>query len=294
MDYLAFDAQSGLLFVPAGGSGNLDVVDTKTGKVTALGGWPTARRGSRTTGISAAATGGGFVYVGNRADSTICAVEIASLAKKGCVKLDGSPDGVFYVAPTREVWVTTPRDKSLQVLSLADPGAPAKAASITLDGEPEGYAVDEKRGLVFTNLEDKNQTLAIDAKSRKVTATWATGCGERGPRGLVVDAASAHVVVACNQEGLRVLDAEGKLVGQLATGGGVDNIDWLPEKRLVFASSAAEGKLTVAKLGADGALTQVHSAPTVQGGRTVIVDAAGTAYVPDSKKGRLVVVKQAP
>src|SRR5207244_4653416 len=170
-------------------------------------GWKTEKRGERIAGVTAATTGGGYAYIGNRADSSICAVEIKSLERKGCVALASMPDGVFYVGATKEVWVTTPRDKSLQILSLKDPSAPALSGSIKLEGEPEGYAVDEKRGLVFTNLEDKDKTLSIDARSRKVTATWDPGCGEKGPRGIALD--GPWIFVACAVEGLKELDSTG-------------------------------------------------------------------------------------
>ena len=294
MDYLAYDPQTAQLFVPASNTGKLDIVDTRTGKVTSMDGWATAKRGERTAGITAATVGEGYVFVGNRADSSICAVEIKSMAKKGCVALPSSPDGVFYVAPTREVWVTTPDKRSLQVLSVADPAAPKLTGAITLSGEPEGYAVDEKRGLVFTNLEDKNKTLAIDAKTRKVTATWDTGCGEKGPRGLAVDTETRHVFVACAVEGLRSLDEHGKIVAELQTGAGVDNIDWLAAKKLIYVASREEARLTVVQAGADGSLKAVSTAPTFQGGRTVMIDGQGNAYIPDSKQGRLFVVKAAP
>ncbi|HWT84877.1 MAG TPA: hypothetical protein VN177_03830, partial [Myxococcales bacterium] len=58
-------------------------------------------------------------------------------------------------------------------------------------------------------------------------------------------------------------------------------------------ASAQEGKLTIAKSGPGGALSVVSVAPTVPGGRSVIVDGSGTAYIPDSKGGRLVLVKPA-
>src|SRR5712692_10154153 len=162
MDYLAYDAQSGLLFVPASNTGKVDVIDTRTGKVQSIDGWKTEKRGERVAGVTAATTGGGYAYIGNRADTSVCAVEIKSLSRKGCVALTSMPDGVFYVGATKEVWVTTPRDKSMQILSLKDPAAPAQAGTIKLDGEPEGYAVDEEHGVVFTNLEDKDKTLSID------------------------------------------------------------------------------------------------------------------------------------
>jgi len=293
MDYLAYDAHSGLLFVPASNTGKLDVIDTRTGKLRSVDGWPTTQRDDRIAGITAATTGAGYAYVGNRADSKVCAVEIETLERRGCVAVPSTPDGVFYVAPTHEVWVTTPRDNSLQVLSLKDPANPTAAGTIRLDGQPEGYAVDERRGIVFTNLEDKDKTLAIDARTRKVTATWNPECGEKGPRGIVVDPDGAHVFVACFAEGLREFGSNGKILARLETGAGVDNIDWFPPGHLVYVASAQEGKLTIAKSGPEGALSVISVAQTVPGGRSVIVDGSGTAYIPDSKGGRLVLVKPA-
>jgi len=291
MDYLAYDPAGSRLFIPAGNTGRVDVLDTKTGKLGSIEGWPTAKAGNNIQGPSAATAGGGYLYVGNRAGSSVCAVELASLARKGCVTLPSAPDGVFYVAPTREVWVTAPRQRSLQILSLADPSAPALAGSIPLEGEPEGYAVDEQRGLVFTNFRDKDKTLVLDARTRKLIATYDTGCGDPGPRGIALDPDRRLLFVACAAGGVKALDSNGKLVGELKTGPGVDNIDVLQARRRVYAASGKDGTLTVAEVAPNGAMTSVLTAKTAPGGRTVIVDGSGTAYVPDSKEGRLVVVR---
>src|SRR5437867_4936718 len=48
--------------------------------------------------------------------------------------------------------------------------------SIALPGAPAG-------GVFFTNLEDKDRTLRIDVRSRRVTTTWLPGCGDDGPKG---------------------------------------------------------------------------------------------------------------
>jgi DNA-binding beta-propeller fold protein YncE len=291
MDYLAYDSRSGRLFIPAGNTGKVDVLDTKTGKLAAIDGWPTVKAGDRVAGPSSCSAGVGYVYVGNRADSSICAVEATSLTRKGCVTLPSSPDGVFYVAPTKEVWVTMPRENALQVLAVADPAAPRIVGKIVLEGAPEGYAVDEQRALVFTNLRDKDRTLVLDARSRKVVASFDPACGERGPRGIAFDPGARRLFVACAAGGVKALDSTGRIVGQMNTGPGVDNIDWLPSRHLLYAASGMDGTLTVAEVAAKGSMTPFLSAKTAPGGRSVIVDGAGTAYVPDSKGGRLLVVK---
>ena len=291
MDYLAYDAASRRLFIPAGNTGKVDVLDTSSGKLSSMDGWPTAQAGNRLQGPSAATVGGRYLYVGNRADSSICAVELASLARKGCITMPSPPDGVFFVAPTREVWVTLPRQGSLQVLGLADPAAPVLAGTIALEGEPEGYAVDEQRGLVFTNLRNKDKTLVIDARTRKTLAAHEPGCGTTGPRGIAVDPEKRLLFVACAAGGVKALDAAGKILGEVKTGEGVDNIDYLATRRRIYVASGKEGTLTVAEAKADGTLKPVFTAKTAPGGRTVIVDGAGAAYVPDSKEGRLILIR---
>ena len=60
--------------------------------------------------------GEGIVDIGDRADSSICAIDESTLGRKTCGLIDATPDGVVYVAPTKEVWVTVPGDKSVHIL----------------------------------------------------------------------------------------------------------------------------------------------------------------------------------
>jgi DNA-binding beta-propeller fold protein YncE len=293
MDYLAWDAAHHRLWAPAGNTGNVDVVDVAGGgKVQAVGGQPTApssRPGRAHVGPSSATVGDARVFVGNRADHSVCAFDGATLQRGACVKLPSMPDGVAWVGATKEVWVTTPAD---QTLTVVDP-ATGKLGSVKLPGDPEGYAVDDARGRFYTNLEDKDQTVAVDVKTRKVAATWPSGCGADGPRGLALDAARQLLFVACGGGGAVVLDvAHGaKPVGRLQTGGGVDNIDYAPKQKLLYVASGKDGTLTIARVGDGGALTPVATAKTASGARVVVADDAGTAYVADSQGGRIFVVK---
>src|SRR3954465_15659136 len=109
IDYLAYDPESRRLFIPAGNTGKVDLFDTASGKLSSIDGWPTSQAGNRAAGPSAATVGAGHLYVGNRAGSTICAVDLKTLSREGCVTMPSSPDGVFFVGATREVWVTLPK-----------------------------------------------------------------------------------------------------------------------------------------------------------------------------------------
>jgi DNA-binding beta-propeller fold protein YncE len=298
LDYLAVDRAHHRVWVPAGGTGRVDVIDTKTQELHPIENFATAeseRLGKkRIIGPSAATVGDGFVYIGNRADASVCALNAVTLARGGCVTIPSSTDGVAYVASTREVWVTSPRAKSLYFVDVSVPSAPRLAGSITLDGEPEGYAVDDVHGLFYTNLEDKDRTLRIDARSRKVTATWSPACGEDGPRGLAIEPAGQLLMVACPDH-VEVMDTanDGKVLSKLETGSGVDNIDYLPESRSLYVAAGRAGTISIVRVDPAGALVRTGGRATATGARNAVTD-GGIVYVADGPEGKILVIKPTP
>jgi len=298
LDYLAYDSKQHRVWVPAGGTGRVDVIDAKTGAVTPIEGWATKeveRRGQkRMMGPSAASVGDGVVFVGNRGDSSVCAVDAKSLAKLGCVTLDSSPDGVAWVAVSKEVWVTTPRDKKIVIVDAKKPAALKVVGSVAFEGEPEGFAVDNKRKLFFTNLEDKDKTVVVDIAKRAVKTTWEPKCGEDGPKGLVFDGAANHLLVVC-PAWIEVLDAgkDGVQLSKVEVGDGLDSVDWTPSKRLVVAAAGRASKMMIAELPASGALREVSTMPTAKGARNAVVAEDGTAFVADGRAGRILMVPAA-
>jgi DNA-binding beta-propeller fold protein YncE len=298
LDYLASDRGRHRVWVPAGGTGGVVVIDTETRKIHRIGGFPVAeveRNGrKRIVGPSSATVGSGFVYVGDRADSSVCAVNAKSLKRGGCVTLSSMPDGLAYVASTREVWVTAPRERAILVLDVSHPAQPRVAGRIALEGDPEGYAVDDAHGVFYTNYEDRDRTVRIAIPSRTVTATWEPACGEDGPRGLVLSADGRFLMVACPDH-LESLAAasDGRILSTLPTGAGVDDLDYLPSRRAVYAAAAADAVLTVATLDEEGALHAAASLTTSQGARNAVVTDDGEAYVACGPKGKILIVRPA-
>ena len=296
LDYLAIDRGRHSVWVPAGGTGNAVVIDTKTQTIRKVEKFATKeveRRGQkRMVGLSSATVGDGVVYVGNRADSSVCALDAKTLDRGGCVTLTGSPDGLAFIARAKEVWVTTPHDQAIVILDVSKPASPKIAGSFKLEGDPEGYAVDDKAGLFYTNLEDKDRTLRIDVATRKVTATWMPACGEDGPKGLAIEPKGHFLMVAC-PEHVEVLDAgkDGAILSKLDTGDGVDNIDYLLERRALYVAAGRAGKLTVAHLDEKGVLTSTTTVATAMGARNAVVSEDGTAYLADGHDGKILVVR---
>jgi DNA-binding beta-propeller fold protein YncE len=286
MDYLGYEPGTNQVWAPGANTGRAFVVDANSEAVRTVEGFPTREQNGRVLGPTSVTFGPGRAFIGNRADNSVCEVDLQTLKRGACATLPDMPDGLAYVASTREVWATTPRSKSLVALST-DKGL-TTTARIPLDGEPEGYAVDASAGRFYTNLEDKNETLAIDVRSRTVSGRWPTGCNADGPRGLALDSRSGVLVVACTDRLVSfVLAPKPQPRGALLTGEGVDNIDLAPTSGTVFAAAGKAQLLTRGRLAQDGTLSLTGQAHISQGVRVVVVTASGKAFAADGAQGAL-------
>ncbi len=305
LDYFAYDRATGKLWVPASNTGSVDVIDEKTDAVTQVTGFQTGeieRRGRRiTVGPTAASIGDGVVYIGDRGDATLCVIDAKTLARGECVSVapssDGgkvTPDGIVYVAATRELWITTrpalggdaAAAKSLQVFDASDPSHLKPKTKIPLDGLAEGYAVDNGRGLFYTNVEDTGTTVAIDVRTHKVTAKWNVGSTDL--QGLALDSARGFLFVACADHVVSVDAAhDGKIIDSLQTGAGLDNIDYSSDRKTLYAAASQVATLSIAEVGDDGKFHLKATVPTVKGARGVVAAKGETAFLIDPAGGRI-------
>ena len=289
MDYIAYDQATGYVWVPAINVGVVYVVDTNNDSVREISDFATNEveidGRKRIQGPSGVSVGEGVVYIGDRVDSSICAIDAKTLARKGCGHIDSTPDGVVYVGPTKEVWVTAPRDNSVRIL---DSGSLTQKEKLTFEGRPEGYAVDARRRRFYMNYEDKDLTTAIDLKTHKTVAKWPSGCGEDGPHGISVDQDAGFLFVACSTRA-QVLDAvhNGEKLSSIDTGDGVDDLNYSPAARTLYVGAAKAARLTVARVDDAGKLTVIAQVPTHEGARNGVATKAGTVYLAHSRLGQL-------
>jgi DNA-binding beta-propeller fold protein YncE len=302
LDYFAYDRATGKLWVPASNTGNVDVIDEKTDTVSQITGFKTGeieRRGRKImVGPTAASVGDGVVYIGNRGDATLCVIDAKTLERSECVPISTdhkiTPDGLLYVARTRELWITTrptPGEtidsaKSIQVFDASDPKHLRPKTKIPLDNLAEGFAVDDGRGLFYTNIEETGATAAVEVQTRKVVAKWKNGSTDL--QGLALDVARGFLFVACGDHVVN-LDTmhDGKVLDSIQTGAGLNNIDYSAERKFLYAAASQAGTLTIAEVDNDGKFHLRAAIPTVKGARGVVAASGDTAYLIDPVEGQI-------
>src|SRR5208337_1955428 len=229
-DDIGFAASLRKVIVPAGRSGNLDLIDPDSGQVTAIAGF--SKRASFSghgQGVTSADEGRGLLFATDRDAKRLDVVDPKTKSVVGTAPLASGPDYVRYVSTSGEVWITQPSASRIEVFSLPAEGAPKPVhlMFISIPGGPESLIIDNTRARAYTNLWT-DTTLAIDLKSHEVLSRWKNGC--RGSRGIAMDDARGFLFVGCEEGKLTVLDLKsGAQLGQTSSGAGVDIISYNPQ-----------------------------------------------------------------
>jgi hypothetical protein len=293
-DDLTFVPELGKVLVPAGRSGNLDLIEPASGKITPIGGFQKseAGKGGHGEGTTSADFGRGRIFAIDRTALKLVVLDPKAGKIVASAPLASSPDYVRFVAPTGEVWVTEPDSERIEVFSLAAAGepVPTHAAFIAVPGGPEALLIDGARGRAYTHLW-KGTTLALDLKSREIVSRWSSGCA--GSRGVALDAKRGFLFVGCAEGGAAVLDLghDGKVLDVLHFGAGTDIIAFDPARSHLYVPASKTGEMAIAAVSPAGKLTVLATAPTAQGGHCVVIDGAGRAWVCDPQHGQLLLVR---
>jgi DNA-binding beta-propeller fold protein YncE len=291
-DDMGFAPSIHRVLVPAGRSGNLDLIDPDTKQVTAISGFSSRASfgGGHGQGVTSADEGRGLLFATDRDAKRLDVVDLKTQSVIGTSPLASGPDYVRYVSTTGEVWVTEPSAARIEVFSLPQSGAPkpAHVDFISIAGGPESLIIDNKRGRAYTHLWT-DTTVAIDLKSRKVSARWKNGC--KGSRGVAMDEARGFLFVGCDEGKLTVLDLNtGAQLGSASSGSGVDIIAYNPHLAHAYLPGEESATMAIIGISANGTATVLGTVKTADGAHCVAADDRGNAYVCDPNGGRLLIV----
>jgi sugar lactone lactonase YvrE len=210
--------------------------------------------------------------------------------------LAGGPDYVRYVATTREVWVTEPSSKQIEVFSLPTQGKPqpTSVGTIRFDDGPESLVIDGTRKRAYTH-EWGSKSHAVDLTSRKIVATWANGCA--GSRGIALDEKRGFLFVGCEEGKAVVLDVDhdGRVLASLSPGvAGVDIIAYSPSLGHLYLPGESSGTIAFLAVAPSGGLSTLGIAAAASGSHCVAADDRGGVWVCDPDHGRLLYYRDAP
>ena len=279
-DDLRYDPTSNLLLVPAGRTGNVDLIDAETKRVTPISGFSKiakydAGHGQSVTSVD---VGEGYLFATDRTALELAVVDLKARKIVVQVPLASAPDYVRYVSATHEVWVTQPGKKRIEVfaLSKATPPVPTHAAFIDTPGGPESLVIDAKRGRAYTH-KWKTSTMAIDLKTRAVVATWPAGCGDL--RGIALDEPRGLLLIGCEDGTATALDVahDGKLLSTVKSGKGVDIIAYDAKRAHLYLPGDESATMAIIGVSAKGALTVLGVVPTAKEAHCVTTDEQGHA-----------------
>ena len=209
--------------------------------------------------------GRGFTSNGRANNVTI--FDLKDLKKLGEVKTGRNPDSILYDPATKRVFAFNGGGKSATVIDAEKGEA---VGTIEVGGTPE-FSVADGQGMVFVNLEDKNELLKIDSKEMKVLERWPLAPGAT-PTGLAFDPKSKRLFVGCRNKNMVVVNAEnGKVVANSPIGERVDAAAFDPETGCVFFS-CGDGTVSVFHADGDDKYSLVETIKTKPGSKTMGLD----------------------
>lgn len=209
--------------------------------------------------------GRGFSSNGRSNSVTIFDLKTLATIKEVKLQADG-PDGFVYDPATKRVFTFNARSKDA---SAVDASTGEAVGNVPLGGKPEAAQADGA-GHIWVNIEDKAQLTEFDSKALKVINSWPLlGCEE--PTGMAIDTSHKRLFIGCHSKVMLVTDYDGKKVGSVPIGEGVDAANFDPATGLAFAS-CGDGTITVAHEDSPMKFTVVQTISTQRGARTMTLD----------------------
>jgi len=266
-DYISVDAAARRVYVSHGTEVVILNADdyTVVGKIEGL---------TRCHGIAVAKDlGKGFITDGDgREGATVQEVvifDLKSLKVTGRVKTGQlDTDALIYEPVTKHIFTFNGDSHNTTVI---DAVKEAVITNIDLVGKVEFPAVDGK-GIVYDNNPEKNDIVAIDARTNTVKGRWPTAPAG-APTSMAIDQKNRRLFSAGRgPQFVIMMDADtGKVIQSYPISAGVDANAFEPATGMLFVSTR-EGMLHIYHEDSPDKLSEVESVKTEYGAKTLQVD----------------------
>jgi DNA-binding beta-propeller fold protein YncE len=264
LDHLAVDVAGQRLFVAALGNNTLEVIDLRAGR--------------RTSSLPGMREPQGVAFLPDRNR-----IVVTSGGAGECVVVDGGAlrviqripcgddaDNVGYDRAAGLLYVGAERGR----LTIVDAAGSRPVGQIALGGHPEAFVLEPDGPRVFVNVPTAGHVAVVDRHRRAVIATWSVSAA-RANFPMAIDPERRRLFVGCRQPArLLIYDLDaGRLVGEVAIAGDVDDLAYNATRRRIYASGGAGAISVVEQVDADH-YRPLDRVPTARGARTAL-------FVPD-------------
>jgi YVTN family beta-propeller protein len=258
-DYITFDASTRRLYISH--NTEVKVVDADTS--TVVGSIPDLKR---VHGIALVLDlGRGFISDGGADEAVV--FDLKTLKVTGHIKTGGNPDCIIYDSASKHVFTMNGKSNDASVI---DPATGTVVATIPMGGRPE-YAVADGKGMIYDNLEDKNEVVALDSRTNMVTAHWPIAPAEEATA-MDMDVAHHRLFIGGRNKVLAIMDSNnGKIIQTFPIGAGVDTNIYEPETGLLF-TAVREGALHIFHEDTPDKFSVVETVKTEFGARNMALD----------------------
>ena len=266
-DYISVDAEARRVYVSHGTEVVILNADdySVVGKIQGL---------TRCHGIAVAKDlGKGFITDGDgRPGATVQEVvifDLKTLKVTGRVKTDQpDTDAIIYEPATKHIFTFNGDSHNTTVI---DAVKETVISTIDLVGKVEFPAVDGK-GMVYDNNPEKNDVVAIDARTNTIKSRWPTA-PEGAPTSMAIDQKNRRLFSAGRgPQFVIMMDADsGKVIQSYPISAGVDANAFESATGMLFVSTR-EGMLHIYHEDSPDKLSEVESVKTEYGAKTLQVD----------------------
>ena len=225
-DYITFDSDSRRLYLSHGTE--VLVIDADSGKeegkVSGL---------KLSHGVAVVPSlGRGFISDGQQGKAII--FDLKTLQVVGEAEAAPDADCILYDPASRHVFTFNGDSHSATVI---DPQTGKSVGTIDLGGGPE-FAVADGQGMIYNNLEDKSEVLAIDTRSLQVKSRWPIAPAG-APAPIAMDREHRRLFVAGREPAmLVVMNADdGKVIQSFPISNGADAEVYDRKAGMVFVST---------------------------------------------------------
>src|SRR3989441_1904098 len=260
-DYITFDNATRRVYLSHGTE--VKVVDADKGSVVG-----TVSDLKRCHGVVVVNDlGRGFITDGETGQVVI--FDLKTFKTLGQIKAGRNPDSILYDPASKRIFVFNGGTKDSTVI---DPAKGTVVATIPLGGAPE-QAVADGKGMIYDNLEDTNEVIALDSRTLKITARWPVAPAGQ-PVSIAMDRQHRRLFIGGrNPKLFVVMNADtGKIIGQATPiGDRVDTTIFDPETGMI-ASATREGTIHIFHEDTPDTYSIVETVKTEFGAKTLAHD----------------------